>query len=520
MTLTSRPALLFSILFWLAATAFGAYFLLTIEKRLNFGIDLVGGTYITLEVELNKAIENELVEAMQSVNKKLADDQKNPAGAPKVEAETGILTFDSAKDAKVAYDLATAQKDQRLIYTLQDKQLKFNFSTAALREIKADAMEGNINVLRTRLDAFGVGEVNIASHGDHDIIIELPNVDNPEEAKARIGKTALLEMKPIFDSAATKDALLEKLGGSLPDGTMILQASQSEGKHGDNFFLVPTYAEVTGRMLKDARMDFNQDKFEYVVAFTFNSNGAEKFHDLTAKNVGGRIGIILDNLVISAPGVSHAIDTPSAIIQGSFTKESAQSLASLLKSGAFVAPVKYAEERHIGPSLGKESINSGLLSCAIALGLLFLFCIFFYKVAGILAFIVLIYNLLFILFGLSTLGATLTLPGIAGMVLIIGMAIDASILIYERIKEELAAGASMRNAVSAGFSGATTVILDANITTFIVAIVLYWLGTGPIQGFATTMMIGIISTLITGLWLLKTLFNINFDVLGVQKIKI
>lgn len=520
MTLTSRPTLLLSVLFWLAATAFGVYFLLTIERRLNFGIDLVGGTYITLEVEVDKAISNELMENMQAINAKLADEQKNPASAPKVEGQKGILTFATAKDAKAAYDMVAARRDDRLIYTHNDKQLIVTFSTAALRQIREDAIEGNINVLRTRLDAFGVGEVGIAAHGDHDIIIELPNVDNPEEAKARIGKTALLEMKPVYDSAATESDLLEKQGGALPDGTMIVKASLEEERHGDNFFLVPTYAEVTGRMLKDARMDFNQNTFEYVVAFTLNKVGAEKFYDLTTKTVGGRIAIILDNLVISAPGVSKPIDEPNAMIQGSFTKESAVSLASLLKSGAFVAPVRYAEERHIGPSLGKESVKSGLLSCAIALGLLLLFCLFFYKWAGILAFIVLIYNLLLILFGLSTLGAALTLPGIAGMVLVIGMAIDASILIYERIKEELAAGANMRNAVAEGFSGATSVILDANITTFIVAVVLYWLGTGPIQGFATTMMIGIVSTLITGLWLLRTLFNVSFDILGVSKIKI
>jgi preprotein translocase subunit SecD len=227
--------------------------------------------------------------------------------------------------------------------------------------------------------------------------------------------------------------------------------------------------------------------------------------------------LILDNEVITAPRVNEAING-SGQISGDFDMQEAKDIALMLRSGAFTAPVEVIEERHIGPSLGEAAVHQGLISCLIGLGLLFLFSILFYKVAGLFAFIVLLYNLLLILFALSWFQAALTLPGIAGIVLSIGMAIDASILIYERIKEVLAAGGSLKKAVDEGFNGALVVILDANITHFLVAIVLYYLGAGPIQGFAVTMIIGIIATLLTGLLLLRAIFEFYTSTLGIQKL--
>jgi preprotein translocase subunit SecD len=525
MTLTSRPSLLFSLIAWLAVTGLGVYLLLNVHKYVNFGIDLVGGTYITLEVETDKAIENELVDKMQHIVKKLEEEKRAVPAAPKVVQNSGVLTFASDAQAKEAYDITAADLDTHTFILKQEKNiLILALTTSATDTLKHEAVQGNISVLRTRLDAFGVGEINIAAQGERNIIIELPNVDDPEKAKARIGKTALLELKPVYDSASTKEALIERHGGSLPEGTVIIPGKPGSDRH-DKFYLVPTYAEVTGRILKNAEYQPAQDELLFKgsphgVSIVFKLEGGDKFADLTRKQIGSRIAIIIDNIVISDPSVSEEIRGGQARISGNFTKEEAQELASILKSGAFVAPVKYVEERHIGPSLGKESVHNGLKACAIALGLLFLFSIITYKTAGLFAFIVLLYNLLLILFGLASLGATLTLPGIAGMVLTIGMAIDASILIYERIREELAHGSSMRKAVDIGFAGATAVILDANITHFIVSIVLYWLGTGPIQGFASTMIIGILSTLLTGLILLRTIFNVSLDLVGMKTIKI
>ena len=311
---------------------------------------------------------------------------------------------------------------------------------------------------------------------------------------------------------------MDSFGGVLPENTVIVS-----NKKNTEFYLVPLYAEITGRLLKDVSVTNQAGHLgtELGVSIEFNKDGTEKFANLTKNHVGKQAAIIIDGVVISAPNISVVIDNGKAIISGSFTTmESAKELAVMLKSGAFVAPVKFEEERTIGPSLGQAAIHDGLMSCAIGLLLLTIFSVLFYKVAGVFAIIVLIYNLLLILFMLAALGGTLTLPGIAGMVLTVGMAIDASILIYERIKEELALGVPMRKAVDLGFSGAMTIILDANMTHFLVAVVLYMFGAGPIKGFAVTMIIGIISTLITGLLLLKSLFNFSLDTLGLQKIKI
>ena len=262
------------------------------------------------------------------------------------------------------------------------------------------------------------------------------------------------------------------------------------------------------------------DRGGMVVEFSFSSEGGDKFYDLTSKNVGKPLAIVLDNKVVMAPKINSALRESGVIESSTFTPQTAKQLEVLLKSGAFVAPVTFEEERQIGPSLGAESIKQGLISCLVGLGLLLVFSISFYSMCGLLAFITLLYNLLLILVAMHFLRATLTLPGIAGLVLTIGMAIDSSILIYEQIKEALANGMTIRKAVDTGFSDALVVILDANITTFIVGAVLYYFGTGPIKGFAVTMMLGIIATLITGLFFLKSTFTFILNKFNVQKLRI
>lgn len=531
MTLSSRPLLLLNIAFWCAITAYGAYFLINMKSKrlINLGIDLVGGLYLTLDVKVEEAIKNDLMSTMQLVVDKLKKDKKELPGVPTIDATklVGTLVFATEQGATQARESALSSKIDAEI-AQNGKELLFSFSPAQIEKNKNEAVESNISVLRTRLDALGSGEVTIIKQGDRHIVIELPNERDPEAAKARIGTAAVLEMKEVYDIASTKEELLAKHNGKLPEGTTIAMGkpnAQNEDK--TNFaYLVPAYAKISGKQLRDSRYLIDTQSFltkgtPHQVGLEFNAAGADKFYDLTKANVGGHIAILLDNVVVSAPGVNMAIEGGIAQISGNFTEQAAKELVALLKSGAFSAPVEVVEERQIGPSLGEESIHKGLLSCGIALVLLFLFSVIVYKVAGLYAFIVLLFNLLLILLGLSLVpDATLTLPGIAGMILTVGMAIDSSILIYERIKEELALGMSMRKAVNSGFSGATSVILDANITTFIVGVVLYYFGSPAIQGFALTMMLGILSTLITGLVLLKTLFNASFDIFGIQKIKI
>jgi preprotein translocase subunit SecD len=272
--------------------------------------------------------------------------------------------------------------------------------------------------------------------------------------------------------------------------------------------------------VRDAKPAFGgSNGIEPIVAFNLTREGGDLFYELTSKNFNRPLAIVLDGQVISVAQIKAAI-RESGTITGNFNSERARTLAMLLKSGAFVAPVTFEQERQIGPSLGAESISKGLYSCLAGLGLLLIFSVVMYKVAGLFAFLALLFNLVLVLIGMALLQATLTLPGIAGMILTVGMAIDASILIFEHIRERLRVGIPFRKAVDEGFSGALRVILDANITTFIVGVVLYHFGTGPIQGFAVTMMLGIVATLIAGLFFLRALFNFALNVLAVQQIKI
>jgi preprotein translocase subunit SecD len=526
MNASMRTILSTSFIAWIAAAILGLLYLFTFsdgriklrQDRIKFGIDLVGGTYITLEVQTEKAIEVELTDKSQSLIKKMDDARMVVPTSQSQEQAQVIWKFDSIQSAQEAAQFVT-KNEQTIAVSADGTRVNLSIKEGAAKRIRDWAVQGNIEVLRTRLDRLGVGEIPIASQGERNIVIELPNVDNPQQAKAMIGKAALLEIKLVERAGASREEILDAYDGEIPDGMEIIPGKdERDGRRW--YYLVPRHTDLTGRLLKDAYTGFGgQTQSEVVVHFKFNPEGGEKFYELTRRNANRQLALILDGEVISAPRISVPIST-DGYIHGNFTAESANELALLLKSGAFVAPVKFVEERQIGPSLGQESIRQGLLACLIGMALLFLFSIVFYKVAGVFAFLALIFNLLVILVGLAWLRATLTLPGIAGMVLTVGMAIDASILIYERIKEELAHGTALRKAVDVGFSDAMAVILDSNITTFLVGIVLYKFGTGPIQGFAVTMMVGIIATLLTGLFFLRSIFNFALQVIGIQKLQI
>lgn len=510
--------------FWLIITLIGSYFVYHLDHFITFGIDLVGGIYLRLEVQTDKAIETELRGRVQSILQLM---RKGNRPLPKEAYEgptVAVLTFTDEEQAQqvatliAENDLLIRMANGRLQLERKSNVIRLTIPADVAKQLAHEAVAGNIAVIRARVDSMGVGEIPITPAGERGIVIEFPNIRDPEEAKRVIGKTALLEFKVVEDVGSGPEELLNRYGGTLPEGMMIIEGKERLGSQ--LVYLVPVYTDVTGRLLKDAFPGTGgKIGAEPVVKFRFNAEGGEKFYELTRNNLGRQLAVIFDGKVITAPVVQAAIRDEGEIT-GSFSMESARELAMLLKSGSFIAPVTFEEERTIGPALGAASISQGLRACIVGLVLLFFFSIIVYKAAGLFAFIVLLYNLLLILFALAWLGATLTLPGIAGMVLTVGMAIDASILIYERIREELADGAPFRKAVNSGFAGALAVILDANITHFLVALVLYKLGTGPIQGFAVTMIIGIASTLVTGLLLLRSIFTFMLDIVGVHKISI
>jgi preprotein translocase subunit SecD len=399
--------------------------------------------------------------------------------------------------------------------SLQGTELTLYYSDSFMDQLKKQAVEKNVEVLRVRLDQIGVAETPIFIQGENRIVIELPDVKDPQQAKNMIGATVHLELCLVEAMDSSEEALLDRFDGELPPDKRILPLREQ-----NSYILTSRYADLTGKYLKDARTGFSGDLVANpVVEFFLTPEGGKKMYDLTSKNVGRNLAIVLDNTVISAPTISTGIHDHGTI-SGRFSHDEAKELALLLKSGSFMAPVTIEEERQIGPALGQESIRQGFIACVLALLLVFIFCIVFYSVSGLAAFITLLYNLILLLFGLSQLGATLTLPGIAGIVLTVGMAVDASILIFERIRETLRQGELPRDAVKKGFGDSFTVIFDANLTTFLVGVVLYFFGTGPLQGFAVTLMLGIVATLITGLGFQRSLFKFVFDNFSVHKLRI
>lgn len=515
-SLTRRTAA-YGIFFWIALAGLGAYFVTPLQKHLKLGIDLVGGFYITLQVQTDEAVKVELQQRLQSYMRRLKD-QGIDVVNHKINGHGITLQFATLDDVQKASKYLKTHTSEM---TLNSEGLGINLYLPEhmVQRIKDWSVQSNIDVLRKRLDKTGVAEIAISRQGERNIIIELPNVDDPARAKEMIGKTAQLEIKLVEKQASSEDDLLDDYDGVLPEGMMIVPSAAEKGESKE-YYLVADYAEITGKDIKNAEPALGgKTGAQPVVSFELNADGADHFYDLTSKNQGKRIAVIIDGEAISAPVVQSTIHH-SGQITGNFAWESAQDLATSLKSGSFVAPVSFEEERRIGPSLGAESIRQGLMSCLIGLALLFVFSLYYYKSAGFLAFLALLYNLVLTIFFLSWIKATLTLPGIAGMVLTIGMAIDASILIYEKIKELLASGIPFKKAVEEGFSDAMVVILDANITTFLMGIVLYKFGTGPIQGFAVTMMLGILSTLATGLFFLRSLFRAVLHYTGASKLSI
>jgi SecD/SecF fusion protein len=372
---------------------------------------------------------------------------------------------------------------------------------------KADAADRALEVIRNRIDQFGVREPSIQKQGEDEIVVQLPGVTDRERAIELIGKTALLEFKLVsFDPEKFKQAI----GGNVPEGFELKFTQEDEEP-----VLLEKEAVLTGDALVDAMMRFQGDFNEPVVGLKFNFEGAKKFARLTADNVGRRLAIILDGKVQSAPTIKEPIPSGEAVITGRFDVEDAQDLALVLRVGALPAPMQIEEERTIGPLLGQDSINKGFKAAVIGSILVVVFMAVYYLLAGLIADVALLLNLLMILGGLGILpllfpgvSATLTLPGIAGMVLSLGMAVDANVLINERIREELTSGKSLRTAIANGYNRAFSAILDSNITTLIAALLLFRFGTGPIRGFAVTLTIGLIASMFTAIVVTRTIFEV------------
>ncbi|MGZ6254373.1 MAG: protein translocase subunit SecD [Candidatus Chromulinivorax sp.] len=519
MNMTMKRIFVSSFMGWVMFAALTvAYFAYYGKDSLKFGIDLVGGSYITLEVQQDDVIKTELHDRIKSFESILQDAKISAETKPVFHNNILTFTFDSKKTAQDV-EVLFRHEYRQLLYTVEDNKLNISISQSYLNQLVSEAVDANINILERRLNGLSVAEIHISKQDNRFIVVELPDVQDPQQAKKMIGQSAVMEFKIVEDSAASREELMDRYDHELPEGTVIV-AGSARGSGGKMYYLVPDYAAVSGKYFKNAKVDFGGEfKTDLCVHFEFDDEGGKRFYELTSRNIGKPLAVVLDGEIVQVATINSAIGK-NGLIQGNFNAEEANTLAKLLKSGAFKAKVNFLSERQIGPTLGQESVHKGLISCLIGLFLLLVFGIYFYRLSGFFAILALAYNMILILLCMAAVKATLTLPGIAGMILTIGMAVDASILIYEQIRDCLLRGLSVSQAVQEGFSDAMMVILDANITTFIVAAVLFYFGTGPIQGFAVTMMIGILSTLVTGLFFLKSVFKMYLSAFNVNKLSI
>ncbi len=378
-----------------------------------------------------------------------------------------------------------------LVYQVDTTQLPGHLS-------EAEAARQALEIINRRVDQFGVREPEIQLTGRHRIIVALPGIREPERAKEVIGQMALLEFKLVGEGINPE----EVEAGLYPDYEILPHAEERVGE-----MVVSKEAELTGEHLHDARFQFDEQG-RPAVGFEFDSEGGQIFGEVTQENVNRQLAIVLDDEVISAPNIQSPIHGGEGIITGQFTDQEARDLALMLRAGALPAPLEEIEHRTVGPSLGEDSIRSGLYAALFALVAVLVFMAGYYLFAGLVANVTLALTLLFLMAGLAGFEATLTLPGIAGIILTIGMAVDANVIVFERVKEELAEGKPVRTAVNDGFDNAFTAIIDAQVTTIITAVALYWFGTGPIRGFAVTLILGIISSLFSALFIGKFLFAV------------
>ncbi|MBF0107801.1 MAG: protein translocase subunit SecD [Magnetococcales bacterium] len=470
------------------------------------GLDLQGGLYLLLHVESAKAVEQAAENMVDDVRAIMRKEKLRYRGVEHAGGTDGVVVkLSQAADVEPVRKALAAEIVNVAFATAPDGlALTLTISENSQKEIKSFAVEQSIQTIRSRIDQFGVAEPTIQKQGEDRILVQLPGLKDPARAKGLIGRTARLEFKMVDE----KGDLAGAIEGRIPPGDILLYGEQfdrASGKKTRQPYLLKKRTVLSGDLLTDARVNFDSQFNEPYVSISFNSQGGRKFGQLTGEHVGERMAIVLDGTVYSAPVIRERIDGGRAQISGSFTTEEAHDLAIILRAGALPAPVTIMEERTVGPTLGRDSIEQGLLSVLIGGALVVLFMGIYYKGSGWLANVAVVLNIVVLLAILVWIQATLTLPGIAGMVLLMGMSVDANVLIFERIREELRLGRTPLAAIDQGYDTAFVTILDSNLTTLITALVLFQFGTGPVKGFAVTLSIGLIASMFTAIFVTRVL---------------
>ena len=470
---------------------------LFLDKKINLGLDLQGGSYLLLEIDINPLINKKLEEKaidlkkifnekkldfknLGILNNKITFDLKNPD-----QKNTAINAINETNNkenffSKIKKNAENTNKD--FFYRIEKDIFILQFTEEYIKHLKKDAINQSVEIVRKRVDQLGTKEPTIQQKGDSRILVELPGLSDPSTFKNILGKTAQLNFKFLKTSNSSGDNLgFEKI------------KSKSDG----SFIEVEKKLIVSGENLTDAQPGFDRQTNQSIVSFKFDNAGAKKFANATKDNVGRPLAIILDNEILSSPVIREPILTGSGQISGGFTVEEANQLAVLLRAGALPAPMKIIEERTVGADLGKDSIRYGIISFIAGFLLVFVYIVYAYKLFGFFANISLLLNIVILISVLSLFGSTLTLPGIAGIVLTVGMAIDTNVIIYERAKEELKIEKSNIIAFDIAYRKSLLTIIDSNLTTLIAGIILFYLGSGPVKGFAVTLCVGLITSFFT-----------------------
>ena len=482
-----------------------------LSKSINLGLDLQGGSYLLLEVDSIPIINQNLQQKILNLRKFL---KKNKIKYENLNLNNQTINFQLKDSSQEEFEelflnkknnvnpYFVKYKSYEFIHSIKNKNVKIEYSKYGLIELKILSLDQSLEIVRRRIDEVGTNEPTIIKRGNDRILIELPGLEDPNRIKKLLGRTANLTFRLVSETEGVF-------------GSELLSFEKNDDKLNISKRII-----LSGENLINAQPKLDNQSNQAVVSFTFDRVGSKKFAKATSKNVGRRVAIILDNKIISAPVVREAILSGQGQISGDFTFQSATDLALMLRSGALPAPLKIIEERTVGPDLGEDSIKAGTISLAIGFLLVIIYMLYKYRKLGIIADLSLIINLTLLIGLLTIFEATLTLPGIAGIILTVGMAVDANVLIFERIKEEMLTENSNIHAFDNGYKRAQSAVLDANITTLISAIILFFLGSGPVKGFAVTLGLGILTTLFSAYFFGRHLSSLYIMKNKDRKIKI